>query len=78
MFNLMRLTYEQLTFKIRQEKRRCLAWNPVMPFIAMIEEDIVLDTRTNPVMIASSDTAFAAATQENVSRMSIEILSLQN
>ena len=78
MFNLTRLTYDQFTFKIRQEKRRCLAWNLVMPFTTTTEKDIVLNTRTNPVMIASAGTAFAAATEENVSRMSREILFLQN
>ena len=40
------------------------------------EKDIVLDTRTNPIMIASAGTTFAAATEENVSRMSREILFL--
>ena len=43
-----------------------------------MEKDIVLDTRTNPVMIASAGIAFAMATEENVNRMSREILSLQN
>ena len=43
-----------------------------------MEKDIVLDTRTNPVMIALAYTTFSAATKENVSRMSREILSLQN
>ena len=58
--------------------RRCLARNPSTPFTATVEKDIVLDTRTNLVMIASANTAFVAATEENVSWMSREILSLQN
>ena len=74
----MRLTYDQFTFKIRQEKRRCLARNPAVPFTATTEKDIVLDTRTNPMMIASAGTTFSVATEENVSQMSREILSLQN
>ena len=77
-FNITRLTYDQFTFKIRQEKRRCLAWNPSAPFIATAKKDIVLDTRTNLVMIASTGTAFAMATEENVSQMSREILSLHD
>ena len=43
-----------------------------------MEKDIVLDTRNNPVMIASTGTAFIVATEENVTRMSREIFSLQN
>ena len=52
--------------------------NPSAASIVTIGKDIVFDTRTNPVMIASTGTAFAAATEENVTRMSREILSLQN
>lgn len=77
-FNLTRLTHDLFTFKIRQEKRRCLAQNPAAPFKTTTEKDIVLDTNTNAVMIASAGTAFAVATKENVSWMSREILSLQN
>lgn len=75
--DLTRLTYDQFTHKFRQEKRRCLARNPAAALAATTEKDIVLDTRTNPIMIASMGTTFATATEENFSRMSREILSLQ-
>ena len=74
--DLTRLTYDQFTHNIGQEKRRFLARDPAAPLIVTIEKDIVLDTRTNLVMITSVGTAFTIANQENVSRMSREILSL--
>ena len=77
-FNLTRLNYDQFSFKIQQEKRRCLARNPYTPIIAMTKKYIVLDTRTNPIMISLAGTTFAAATEENVSQMSREIISLKN
>ena len=77
-FDLTRLTFHQFSFKIRQEKRKSLAQShPAISTVAT-EKDIVLDTRNNPVMIASAGTAFSAATEENVTRMSREIISLQN
>ena len=48
------------------------------PLTATTNKDIVLYTRTNPVIIALAGTTFAAATEDNVSRMSKEILALQN
>ena len=77
-FDLTRLTFDQFSFKIQQEKRRSLAQSPSATSTVATGKDIVLDTRTNPVMIASAGTAFAAATEENVTRMSREIVSLQN
>ena len=55
-----------------------MAWDPATPLTVTTEKDIVLDTRTNPVMITSVGTAFAAAIEENVSKMSREVMSLQN
>ena len=55
-----------------------MAQSPSVASMVATEKDIVLDTRTNPVMIASIGTAFAVATEENVTRMSREIISLQN
>ena len=77
-FDLTRLTFDQFSFKIRQEKRRALAQSPSAKSTVATGKVIVLDTKTNPVMIASAGTAFAAATKENVTRMSREIFSLQN
>ena len=77
-FDLTRLTFDQFSFKIRQEKRRSLAQSPSASSAVSTGKDIGLDTRTNRVMIASAGTAFAAATEENVTRMSREIVSLQN
>ena len=74
--DLTRLTYDQFTHKIRQEKRRCLAWNPIAPLTATIEKDIVFDTRINLVMISLAGTTFVVAIEENVRKMSREILSL--
>ena len=48
------------------------------PCMATIGRDIVLDTRSNPVLIASTGTAFVVATEDNVARMSKEIITLQN
>ena len=62
--DLTRLTYDQFTYKIRKGKRRCLARNPVAPLVATTEKDIVLDTRTNPIMPASAGTTFVAATEK--------------
>lgn len=77
-FNLTRITYDQFSFKIRQEKMRCLARNPSAPSTTAMDKDIVLDTRNNPVMIALVDITFTTAMEENLNRMSREILSLQN
>ena len=75
---MTRTSYDQFTHKIRQEWRKCLAQNPTEPLAVTTEKDIVLDTRTNPIMIASAGTDFATATEENVSRMSREIMELYN
>ena len=55
-----------------------MARNPSASSIVATKKDIVLDTRTNPMLIVSAGTAFAVATEENVTIMSREILSLQN
>ena len=50
-FDLTRLKFDQFSFKIQQEKRKSLAQShPAISTVAT-EKDIVLDTRTNPVMI---------------------------
>ena len=77
-FDLTRLTFDQFSFKIQQERRKALAQSHSTISMVATGKDIVPDTRTNPVMIASAGTAFAAATEENVTRMSREIISLQN
>ena len=70
---LTRLTFDQFSNKIKQERRKYFARNPVETLSVSMENEIVLDTTMNLEMIALAGTAFVAATETNVGMMNKQI-----
>lgn len=78
MLDLTKLTFDQVNFKIVQEGRKFYARNLAESLSVTTEKEIVLDNIVNPKMITSVGTAFVAATELNIGRMSKQIVELQN
>lgn len=76
--DLTKITFDKVNLKIIQESKRSCNRNPADPLLVTMETYIVPNITSNPLMIASTNTAFKATIKHNVTRMSKHIVDLQN
>lgn len=76
--HLTKLTFDQLSLNIRQDRIKCYARNLEKSLLVTTTKENVPNTTFNPKVITSAGTAFVTTSEHNVARINKQIEKLQN